>query len=85
MEPMPGTRFRPYPLCLVVPTACMAAGSWYVSGRRWGQIEDHVADATAAPLQELSSAMADQAVGRPARGPAGRARGAVGGGGSPRG
>lgn len=62
MEPMPGTRFRPYPLCLVVPTACMAAGSWYVSGRRWGQIEDHVADATAAPLQELSSAMADQAV-----------------------
>ncbi len=62
MEPIPGTRFRPYPLCLVVPTACVAAGSWYVSGRRWGQIEDRVADATSAPLVALSEAMADQAV-----------------------
>ncbi len=62
MEPIPGTRFRPYPLCLIMPTACVAAGSWYVSDRRWGQIEDRVADATAAPLTELSEALADRAL-----------------------
>jgi hypothetical protein len=62
MEPIPGTRFRPYPLCLVVPTACVAMGSWYVSERRWGHVEDHVADATAAPLSTLSEALADQRI-----------------------
>jgi hypothetical protein len=62
MEAIPGTRFRPYPLCLIMPTACVAAGSWYVSDRRWGQVEDHVADATSAPLNALSEALADRAV-----------------------
>lgn len=62
MEPIPGTRFRPYPLCLVVPTACLSMGAWTVSDRRWGQIEDRVADATATPLSEMSAAMADRSV-----------------------
>src|SRR5262245_11181072 len=30
VEPLAGTRIRPYFLCLVQPTYCFEAGSWYV-------------------------------------------------------
>lgn len=62
MPTIPGTSIRPYPLCLVAPTACVSMGAWTVSDRRWAGIERGVADATAEDLESLSSAMADEAL-----------------------
>jgi hypothetical protein len=61
MEPIAGTRIRPYFLCAIVPTACVRAGSWYVSDRRWMQIEDEVARETAQTVTQLNDRMADAA------------------------
>jgi hypothetical protein len=61
MQPIAGTRVRPYFLCAIVPTACVRAGSWYVSDRRWKQIEDEVARETAAPVTTLNDRVADAA------------------------
>lgn len=57
-----GTKIRPYPLCLVVPTACMSAGSFALSESRWRGVEDDVSRATAEPLSVMGDAMADQAI-----------------------
>ncbi|MEQ1569256.1 MAG: hypothetical protein ABMA64_26705 [Myxococcota bacterium] len=62
MDPIPGTRIRPYFLCAIQITACVDAGSWYLSERRWKQTEDRVATATAAPLGSLGDRLADAAV-----------------------
>ncbi len=62
MPPIPGTRVRPYPLCLVAPTACVSMGAWTVSDLRWAQVENRVVDGTASPLVELSDAIADAAL-----------------------
>lgn len=59
MAPIGGTRIRPYPLCLIMPTACIQAGSWYVSPARWRQNEDAVARATADELVTLGDRIAD--------------------------
>jgi hypothetical protein len=63
LEPLPGTSFRPYPLCIVVPTACIAAGAFAVSESRWRGVEDDVAGAVAAPLTALGDRLADQSIG----------------------
>ncbi|MCA9494237.1 MAG: hypothetical protein KC621_30125 [Myxococcales bacterium] len=62
MPTIPGTSIRPYPLCLVAPTACVSMGAWSVSDRRWAGIEGNVANATAEDLELLSAAMADEAL-----------------------
>jgi hypothetical protein len=62
LDPIAGTRIRPYFLCAVVPTLCLEAGSWYVAERRWRQTEDAVAEATAKPLVTLGDRLADQAL-----------------------
>ncbi|MCB9687490.1 MAG: hypothetical protein H6738_04285 [Alphaproteobacteria bacterium] len=62
MPTIPGTSIRPYPLCIVAPTACVSMGAWTVSDRRWAGIEASVANATAEDLEALSAAMADEAL-----------------------
>ena len=62
LEPIPGTRVRPYPLCLVAPTACVQLGAWAVSDRRWAGIEGEVVDGTHVELEALADAMADEAL-----------------------
>jgi hypothetical protein len=59
LEPIGGTRIRPYPLCLIAPTACIDAGSWYVANARWRQNEDAVARATSHELVTLGDRIAD--------------------------
>src|SRR5688572_17581273 len=53
IAPIAGTNIRPYPLCIVMPTACLAAGSFVVSESRWRGIEDDVSGAVAAPLATM--------------------------------
>lgn len=62
MEPIAGTRVRPYFLCLIGPTACVRAGAFLVSDRRWMQIEDEVIRETAAETSALGDRIADQAL-----------------------
>lgn len=62
LPPIGGTRIRPYPLCVVAPTACLSMGAWAVSDLRWAQVENRVVDHTAAPLVRLNDAMADAAL-----------------------
>lgn len=62
LEPIGGTRIRPYPLCVIAPTACVSAGAWVVSERKWRHVEDEVARATAAEVGALSDRMADAAL-----------------------
>jgi hypothetical protein len=62
LDPIGGTRIRPYFLCLIDPWACVDLGSWSVSDRRWGQTEDGVVEATADPLGALGDRMADAAL-----------------------
>lgn len=59
MPVIPGTRIRPYPLCLIQPTACISAGSWYVTPAKWRQNEDAVARATSDELVTLGDRIAD--------------------------
>ncbi|MEZ4239109.1 MAG: hypothetical protein R3F59_23745 [Myxococcota bacterium] len=60
--PLPGTNVPTWMLCAVVPTYCIDAGSVTVSDRRWKQVEDRVARATAAPLGALGDRLADAAL-----------------------
>lgn len=60
----PGTGVPAYPLCIVAPTFCVGAGSWYVSDNRWDAVETTVADATVAPLGTLGDALADRSIAR---------------------
>ena len=62
MEPIAGTRIRPYPLCLISPFSCVDAGSWYMSASKWRHNEDAVARATAAELVSLGDRLADASV-----------------------
>lgn len=62
MEPLPNTRFRPYVLCIVQPTACVDAGSWYLAPSKWRAIEDNVARNTASELGALGDRLADASV-----------------------
>lgn len=62
IEPIAGTRVRPYFLCLVDPMYCVSGGSWYVASSKWRQYEDRVVEATAAPLGTLGDRLADQAL-----------------------
>lgn len=62
VEPIAGTRIRPYFLCVVNLAYCFEAGSWYVAPARWRQTEDAVAKATAAPLEAWGDRMADAAL-----------------------
>ncbi|MEQ1508366.1 MAG: hypothetical protein ABMB14_39410 [Myxococcota bacterium] len=62
LAPIAGTRFRPYPLCVIAPTACIDGGSFSLSERKWRGIEDQVARATADELGTLADRIADAAV-----------------------
>lgn len=62
LDPIPGTRVRPYFLCVVDPFFCVHAGAWSVGPRKWRQYEDRVAEATAEPLRTLGDRLADQAL-----------------------
>jgi hypothetical protein len=64
LAPIGGTNIRPYPLCIVVPTACLSAGAWTLSESRWRGVEDDVAVAVGEPLSTLGDRLADQAIGR---------------------
>lgn len=59
MPPIAGTRIRPYPLCLIQPTACVDLGSWYVDPHKWRAVEDTVARATAVEVVALGDRLAD--------------------------
>jgi hypothetical protein len=61
VKPIAGTRIRPYFLCAIQPTFCVRAGSWYVSDRRWKQVEDAVARETAETVVQLNDRLADAA------------------------
>jgi hypothetical protein len=61
VEPLAGTRIRPYFLCLIQPTYCFEAGSWYVSAARWRATEDEVVEQTEVAMRTWSDRIADQA------------------------
>lgn len=62
LEPIAGTRIRPYPLCVISPTSCVWAGAWVVSERKWRHIEDEVSRETAVEIVALNDRMADAAL-----------------------
>lgn len=62
VEPLPGTRVRPYFLCIVAPTYCLSAGSWYVAPEKWRATEDAVVDQTAAAMEVWSDRIAEAAL-----------------------
>lgn len=61
IEPIRGSRVRPYFLCLIQPTFCVDPGSWYVAPARWRAYEDEVIDETAASMRTWSDRLADEA------------------------
>ncbi len=65
MAPIKGTNFRPYPLCIIMPTACVAFGSAFLADRKWAGIEGEVVDATAGGVHKWNEKIADrESVGR---------------------
>jgi hypothetical protein len=62
VDPIPGTRIRPYFLCAIQPTYCVDFGGTMLSDRRWGQVEDRVARGTASALVAFGDRVADASV-----------------------
>jgi hypothetical protein len=60
MAPIKGTRIRPYPLCIVMPTACVAFGSAFMSDAKWQAIENDVVDATNDGVATWNEKIADR-------------------------
>jgi hypothetical protein len=65
MAPIKGTNIRPYPLCIIAPTACVAFGSAFMADRKWAAVERNVVDATDDGVQVWNEKISDrEAVGR---------------------